>query len=56
MMRVSLTMDFDLLDGHHVADVNAALLRAEQLGADSLRSSEVLREPVPKERGIGEHK
>ena len=69
IMRAALTVQLDLLDGDHVADVDAALLRAELLKAESLRpgaqslrpdleqpATEIFREAVPVERNIGQHK
>jgi hypothetical protein len=57
-----VTVQLDLLDGDHVAHVDAALLRAELLRAESLRAdleqpaTEILREAVPVERSVGQHK
>ena len=61
-MRAALTVQLDLLDGDHVADVDAALLRAELLGAESLwpdleqPATEIFREAVPVERSVRQHK
>ena len=60
--RGGVTVQLDLLDGDHVAHVDAALLRAELLRAESLRAdleqpaTEILREAVPVERSVGQHK
>ena len=69
IMRAALTVQLDLLDGDHVAHVDAALLRAELLKAEGLRSgaqslrpdleqpaTEIFREAVPVERNISQHK
>ena len=61
-MRAALTVQLDLLDGDHVADIDAALLRAELLGAESLwpdleqPATEIFREAVPVERSVRQHK
>ena len=62
LTRAALTVQLDLFDRDHVADVDATLLRAATLTTETWRpdlehpATEIFREAVPVERSVGQHK